>query len=103
LKRRLLIVLAAVLPLLPLVGGAARIGDSILIRIINPHPDDREIEVVDNVCGQVILSKRLVGRGTIPVEVCAHAGKADVTLRNLRTGAIQRHAGVIKDAKLAAP
>jgi hypothetical protein len=83
---------------------ASGLGQPITVHIVNPGFDERMIEVVDNICRQVVVSATLAGESSVRAHVCTRGmGKGDVTIRNTLTGAQQRHADIIHDARLTAP
>jgi hypothetical protein len=74
------------------------------VRIVNPHPADRSAAVYDNVCDQLILSKRVAGHGVIPAQVCARGlGRGDVTIVNTVTGAERDYRDILRGASLEVP
>jgi hypothetical protein len=80
------------------------LGQPITISIVNPGFDERMIEVVDNICRQVVMSATLAAESSVRAHVCTRGmNKGDVTIRNTLTGAQQRHADIIDDARLTAP
>jgi hypothetical protein len=94
------LLLLAIAPM-PHAGG---LGQPITIRIVNPGFDERMVEVVDNVCRQVVISATLAAESSVRAHVCTRGmNKGDVTVRNTLTGAQQRHADIIGDASLTAP
>ena len=96
--------LLALLAWSPADAEAEPMGTHLWLRVSNPHQDDREVLVYDNVCGRVVMAKRLAGRSEMPFQVCGEGmGNGDVTLRNLRTGVEQRYRDVVKDATLRVP
>jgi hypothetical protein len=94
------LLLLAIAPV-PHAGG---LGQPITIQIVNPGFDERMIEVVDNICRQVVMSATLAAESSVRAHVCTRGmNKGDVTIRNTLTGAQQRHADIIDDARLTAP
>ncbi len=92
--------LLAIAPISP-AGG---LGQPITIRIVNPGFDERMIEVVDNICRRVVMSATLAAESSVRAHVCTRGmNRGDVTVRNTLTGAQQRHADIIGDARLTAP
>ncbi|UHD15108.1 hypothetical protein [Thiocapsa bogorovii] len=86
------------------MSNADGLGQPITVEIVNPGFDERMIEVVDNICREVVVSAPLAAEASVSAHVCTRdMGKGDVTVRNTLTGAKQRHAGVIGDAQLTAP
>lgn len=62
------------------------------------------IEVVHNICRQVVMSARLAAESSVRAHVCTRGmSKEDVTIRNALTEAQQRHPDIIDDARLTAP
>jgi polyisoprenoid-binding protein YceI len=86
------------------LSHASGLGRPITIVIVNPGFDERMIEVVDNICREVVISATLAAESSVRAHVCTRGmDKGDVTIRNTLTGAQQRHADIIGDARLTAP
>jgi hypothetical protein len=86
------------------MSQAGGLGQPITVHIVNPGFDERMIEVVDNICRQVVMSATLASESSVRAHVCTRGmRKGDVTIRNTLTGAQQRHADIIDDARLTAP
>ncbi|RKT42985.1 hypothetical protein [Thiocapsa rosea] len=86
------------------MSHAGGLGHPITINVVNPGFDERMIEVVDNICRQVVMSATLAAESSVRAHVCTRGmNKGDVTIRNTLTGAQQRHADIIGDARLTAP
>ena len=81
-----------------------QLSDYINVRIINDSREELRVSVYDNVCGVMLLEKRLVRNGEIDAQLCTQGmDKGDVTIRNLETGAVRHYQNVVGGAKLAAP
>ncbi|MFB1489642.1 MULTISPECIES: hypothetical protein [unclassified Thiocapsa] len=94
------LLLLTIVPM-PYAGG---LGQPITVHIVNPGFDERMIEVVDNICRRVVMSATLAAESSVAAHVCTRGiNKGDVTVRNTLTGAQQRHADIIGDARLTAP
>lgn len=86
------------------MSNADGLGQPITVEIVNPGFDERMIEVVDNICREVVVSATLAAESSVRAHICTRGiGKGDVTIRNTLTGAQQRHADIIGDARLTAP
>lgn len=84
--------------------AAQTLGQPINLTIVNPSRGAHEIEVIDNVCQRVVLSKVLVGNGMIPIQVCSEGmDRGDVTIRNLLDGETVRFDDVMGGTRLQAP
>lgn len=84
--------------------SAQTLAQPINLTIVNPSRGGRKIEVVDNVCQQVVLSKLLVGNGMIQIQVCSRGmDRGDVTIRNLLDGETVRFDDVMGGTRLQAP
>lgn len=96
--------LVVVVALVSSTGTTQQLFDYINVRIINNSGEDVRISVYDNVCGVMLLEKRLVRDGETSAQLCTQGmDRGDVTVRNLETGAERRHQGVLGGAKLVAP
>jgi hypothetical protein len=104
-KRVLLLVAAVVASsLVPSTGMTQQLSDYINVRIINDRGSDLRISAYDNVCGVMLLEKRLARSAEISAQLCTQGmDKGDVTVRNLETGAERRYQSVLRGARLAAP
>jgi len=79
-------------------------GRPIDISIVNSSGDDLDVEVFDNLCGDVVASGRLVGKSELAAQVCSQdMNRGDVSVRDLRSGAEQRYTDVLDGANLEAP
>jgi len=103
-KTLLMVVSGVLFALLSSSGMSQQLSDYINVRIINDSRDELRVSVYDNVCGVMLLEKRLVRNGEIDAQLCTQGmDKGDVTIRNLLTGAERRYQSVVRGAKLAAP
>ena len=85
-------------------GVGQQLSDYIDVGIVNNSGEVQQISVYDNVCGVLILEKRLVRDGETSAQLCTEGmDRGDVTIRNLETGAERRDRGVLGGARLAAP
>jgi hypothetical protein len=74
------------------------------IEIVNNGTDDQRVSLVDNLCEDLVLEKRILAHGILPASVCSRdMGRGDVTIRNLETGAEQRHRGIHSGAQIGMP
>ena len=81
-----------------------QLSDYINVRIINNGGSELQISVYDNVCGVMLLEKRLVRDAETSAQLCTQGmDKGDVTIRNLETGAVRHYRDVLGGATLAAP
>jgi hypothetical protein len=86
------------------MSHAGGLGHPITISIVNPGFDERMIEVVDNICRQVVVSATLVRESSVMAHVCTRGmDRADVTIRNPLTGASHHYPDVLRGAQLSAP
>ncbi|MGB5830872.1 MAG: hypothetical protein WBG92_02635 [Thiohalocapsa sp.] len=84
--------------------SANALGEYIDVRIVNPGTRDSDMEVIDNICERVVLSKPMVAESMLAAQICAHdMGKGDLTIRNSQTGAEQRHRDVMENASVPVP
>jgi hypothetical protein len=80
------------------------VDETIFVTVLNPHPQDRYVTVTDELCGKVVLDGRLVGHGSVSVELCAvNFRGGTVTITNVRSGAQRRFDDVTRGAKLQVP
>lgn len=85
-------------------GMAQQLSDYITVGVVNNTGVELRISVYDNVCGVMLLEKRLVRNGETSTELCTQGmDRGDVTIRNLETGVERRFQGVLGGARLAAP
>jgi hypothetical protein len=85
-------------------GVGQQMSDYIDVGIVNNSGEVQQISVYDNVCGVLILEKRLVRDAETSAQLCTEGmDRGDVTIRNLETGAERRYRGVLGGARLAAP
>lgn len=87
-------------------GPVAAQGLSSALNVVveNGTGGDADIEVVDNVCQVVVLSKRVVADGEVPAQVCAgDLGRGDVTLRDRLAGSERRFDNVQDGDRLPVP
>lgn len=87
-----------------MVTGAQADDGYINIEIVNGGPYDQRIAVVDDICQQLVLERRIVADGMMPARVCARQmDRGQVTLRNLETGAEREYRGVLDGDRLSVP
>lgn len=103
-KMLLMVVSVVVAGLVCSTGVTQQLSDYINVRIINNRGEDVRISVYDNVCGVMLLEKRLVRDGETSAQLCTQGmDRGDVTVRNLETGAERRYQSVLGGARLVAP
>ena len=86
------------------IGMTQQQSDYITVRIINNAGEALQVSVYDNVCGVMLLEKRLVRDAETSAELCTQGmDKGDVTIRNLETGTERRYRDVLGGARLVAP
>ena len=105
-RRTTLVLLALAVPLACAAAACrAQVPDGYIdLQIVNPSPVVRRTAVYDNVCDELVLDKPVDGNGAIPVQVCARGmGRGDVTVRNIDTGAEQRHEDVFGGTQIEVP
>jgi len=85
-------------------GMGQQQSDYIDVRIINDSGEALQISVYDNVCGVMLLEKRLVRNAETSAQLCTQdMDRGDVTIRNLETGAVRHYRDVLGGANLVAP
>jgi hypothetical protein len=74
------------------------------IRVVNHGAYDARVALVDNICNRLVLEKRIVADAELPAQVCARGmDRGDVTIRNLETGAEQRHRDLLDGDQVPTP
>lgn len=96
--------LAYLLAALAVVAPALADNGYINIEIVNNGVNDQRVAVVDKICQDLVLEKRVIAHGILPAQVCAREmGRGDITIRNLETGDERRHAGILDGARVQTP
>ena len=86
------------------LGICAEVDKHIFVDVQNPHPSERVVVVVDDLCGSEVFRGPLTGHGRQPIELCAEEFRgASVTISNLRSGAEKRFRKVLHGATLPVP
>lgn len=87
-----------------LVMSAQAEDGYINIEIVNDGQYDQRIAVVDNICQQLVLERRILADGLMLAQVCARQmDRGHVTLRNLETGAEREYRDVLDGDRLSIP
>lgn len=87
-----------------LVMSAQASDGYINIEIVNDGENDQRIAVVDNICQQLVLERRIIADGLVPAQVCARKmDRGQVTIRNLETGAEREYRNVLDGDRLRIP
>ncbi len=103
-KKLLMVVSVVICVLTSSTGLTQQQSDYIIVSIINNSGEALRISAYDNVCGVMLLEKRLVRDAETSAELCTQGmDKGDVTIRNLETGAVRHYQNVVGGTKLAAP
>jgi hypothetical protein len=82
---------------------AEDLAPNIFIRIHSPHGDDREVQVVDEVCERLVWDGRLGSRNYETIEVCSRMGRGEISIIDLRSGQREHHRDVLDGMWFATP
>jgi len=86
------------------LGICAEVNKHIFVDVQNPHPSERIVVIVDDLCESEVFRGRLAGHGRQPIELCAQEFRgASVTISNLRSGAEKQFRKVLRGATLRVP
>lgn len=74
------------------------------IEVVNDSSYDQRVAVTDNICGNLVLEKRIIADGRLPAQVCARdMGRGNVTIRNLETGSERQYQGILDGDRVQTP